>query len=653
MSEQQKIEASKVGEYLAEAEAAKQKRKEAKKASEAKIQPTKKEEAFSTFKLFIRENPKLYSLTVIVPHLSPQLPTFARPNLLPVKKTLGTQLIPRISLLTVEREESCRVQILEPLPIRIPPLLPPKLTLERPIDISVRPLIHSQPIKSLNIIQPKLKPLRPHIPTLTPLLTPLVKPISSCMPRLSAISSSSQREEKVSSTVERKEGEKQEAVVETKITAGVGERSPEISGDEIFIPPILEELSTATSLMDRPVCIILSKKADDSFVYSVAVICREIYRIVKGGKPTPRWISEGLKDEIERRLRAEDTIFIVDDAKSKLLPDFSKICSCKELLEKLNLEIVEDRLREFFSQGFGFVIFHVNERWASTFANLLRKKLGKRVDIIEIAPLNWELNTKMEVAKACWGFVEGEGGTFDDIFASCEKKFSEKLKEALTDVELTHWLVMDENAGDEHEAMKGVVAECLARELGATRKIDVIQMLKTKVIETEHPLDGERCDVYVAKLSKFVEIETFYGRGDPVMRLDNDTLSKYKGKRSVDIVLLTGITALLYARRLIKLANLYRREYGLEVNFYLPNIRERKLVPLKQVFHMLKSVIGTRRVEELTEDNVRRLWEEFSQALREGGKDPEKYREVFYLLLNRFETYQENLRRLLEEVKFG
>ena len=441
---------------------------------------------------------------------------------------------------------------------------------------------------------------------------------------------------------------------EAKITARVGESPPEISEDEVFIPPILEELSTATASMDRPVCIILSKKADDSFIYSVAVICREIYRIVKGGKPTPRWISEELKDEIERRLRAEDTIFIVDDAKSKLLPDFSKIRSCKELLEKLNLEILKDRLREFFSQGFGFVIFHVNERWASTFANLLRKELGALLNIIEVAPPKWELNTKIEVAKACWGFVEEEGGTFDDIFASSENKFLEKLKEVLADVKLTHWLVMDENAGDEHEAMKGVVVECLARELGATTEDDVIQMLKkAEDIKTEHPLDGERCDVYVTKLSRFVEIETFYGRGNPVIRLDKDTLKKYKGKRSVDIVLLTGIAALLYARRLIELANIYRREHGLEVNFYLPNVRERKLVPLKQVFRTLKSAIGTRRVEVLTEDDVKRLWEEFSQALREGGKDPEKYREVFYLLLNRFETYQENLRKLLEEVKFG
>jgi hypothetical protein len=530
----------------------------------------------------------------------------------------------------------------EPLKTIKPNLLKTKIQPAQPLTITKKPIPETAKVET---VKPLHTLLPTHLEKRVEIRKPKIEPqeLTKVIPDVSQITT----QELLPKPIEK------ESVSEEAKIAGVGERPPELSEDEIFIPPILEELSTATASMDRPVCIILSKKADDSFIYSVAVICREIYRIVKGGKPTPRWISEELRDEIERRLRAEDMIFIVDDSKSKLLPDFSKIRSCKELLEKLNLEIVEDRLREFFSQDFGFVIFHVNERWASTFANLLRKELGNRVNIIEVAPPKWELNTKIEVAKACWGFVGGEGGTFDDIFSSCENKFLGKLKEVLEDVELTHWLVRDENAGDEHEAMKGVVAECLARELGATRKDDVIQMLKVKVIETEHPLDGGRCDVYVAKLSRFVEIETFYGRGNPVIRLDNDTLKKYGGKRSVDIVLLTGIAALLYARRLIKLANVYRKDHDLEVNFYLPDLRDRKLIPLKQVFRTLESAIGTRRVEELTEDDVRRLWEDFSQALREGGKDPEKYREVFYLLLNRFETYQENLRRLLEEVKLG
>jgi hypothetical protein len=146
------------------------------------------------------------------------------------------------------------------------------------------------------------------------------------------------------------------------------EESPEISEEEIFVPPFLEKLSLASKPMGRPVCIVLSKRENDSFIHSVALICREIYRIVKGGKPEPRWISKGLKDEIERHLRAEDMIFVVDDSRCEFLPDFGRIRFCTELLEKVDMDVVLDRLREFFSQEFGFTIFYVNERWASQFA---------------------------------------------------------------------------------------------------------------------------------------------------------------------------------------------------------------------------------------------------------------------------------------------
>jgi hypothetical protein len=411
--------------------------------------------------------------------------------------------------------------------------------------------------------------------------------------------------------------------------------------------------------MGRPICIVLSKKVNDSFAHSVALVCREIYRIVKGGKPEPRWISEGLKDEIERHLRAEGMIFVVDDSKCEFLPDFGKIRSGMELLEKVDMDVVLDRLREFFSQEFGFIIFHVNERWVSQFAKILEEKIGAYADIIYVSPSNWQSQVKVVVARVCWGFMECEGQTFDEIFGRCEKEFFEELGKASEDVKLTHLIEEDENAGNEHESMKIMVVECLAKELGATNKDVVIRILKKKVIRTEHKLsDGGRVDVYLntPSIQKFVEIETFYGRGDPVKRLDKDTLSKYKERSvgRVDIVLLTGVQALLYARRLIELANIYRKEYGLRVNFYLSNVRERKLVPLRDVFHMVKDAIGpSKPVEELTADDVGSLWSEFSQALRECGVDPEKCKRLFNLMLDRSKPYQDNLSRMLEEVGGG
>jgi len=433
------------------------------------------------------------------------------------------------------------------------------------------------------------------------------------------------------------------------------EESPEVREEEVFVPPLFEELRR-TTLIGRPVCIVLPKRAYDSFVKSVAIICREIYRIVKGGKPEPRWISEGLKDEIERYLKAEGMVFVVDDSECKLLPNFRKILSAAEFLEKVNKSMILDRVREFFSQGFGFIIFHISERWASQFANMLEKEVPN-ANIIKVPSPSWQPKVKAVLATVCWGFIEEEGQTFDEIFGRCEEKFFRELKEASEDVMLTHWIKEDESAGYEHEGMKVIVVECLAKELGAVSKDDVVRMLKERIIETEHEISGGgRADIYLdaPSVQRFVEIETFYGREDPIKRLDKDTLSKYIGRGigRVDVVLLTGIQALLYAGRLIELANVYSKEHGLKVNFYLPNIRERRLVPLREVFRMLKDAIGPLKpVEELTEDDVKRLWSEFSQALREYRMDPHEYEGLFKVMLDKSKSYKDNLSYMLEEIK--
>jgi hypothetical protein len=433
--------------------------------------------------------------------------------------------------------------------------------------------------------------------------------------------------------------------------------------EEIFIPPFLRELSIVAknAIMDTPICIVLPKRSDDSFINSVAIITREIYRIVKGGKPGSRWISEGLKEEIERYLRAEDMIFIIDDSKSKLLPEFNKIVIAGEEKVNVNIELLIDRLREFFSQHLGFLIFHVNERWASKFAELLREKAWiyvKKENIIKVPSPNWPPQVKKELAKILWDFVEGEGDTFDEIFADSEEKFLKELREIDKDL-IFHWIKEDKSAGEEHENMKAIIVECLAKELGAKNRDEIIQMLKDNVIETECELgSGRRADICIKKfgIDRYIEIETFYGTGDPVRKLDKETLSKYIGKKDVriDIVLLTGIQMLLYAKELIRLAKLYEKEHGLRVGFYIPNIRERRLISLEQVLSELKKIFNFYKpAKGLTKEDIEQLWNKFSEALRQHGIDPEQeyFKKIFETALDYSESYEENLYYIMKEAE--
>jgi hypothetical protein len=498
-------------------------------------------------------------------------------------------------------------------------------------------------------LKTSLKPLRPavigefkpEIPT-----TPMVK-----LPRASA-----EAPHITPRVIPRHIDVEREVSEGAKVQAGASTREEPRSLEEKIPPlPLFGELGSIAKSTRKPVCIVLSKREGDSLAMSVAIACREIYRIVKGGKPTPRYISKGLKEEIESELKAEGMIFIVDDSKCEFLPELSRICSCRELIEKVDVEKVLDRLREFFSQDFGFVIFHVNERWASQFANLLRERVGAFADIIEVRAPHLSPQAKEALARACWGFVkEGEGRTFDELFGSCERKFFDELEKVRGDIKLALYVERDESAGDEHEGMKMFVVKCLAKELGARDEEEVMRMLKDGEIKTEHGLlSGGRADVYVPSKQRYVEVETFYGTGDPITKkLVKETLSKYEGiARQVDIVLLTGLQALLYARRLFELADLYRKEKGLEVNFYVPNLEERRLVPLKEMLHMLREVLGPSKRARLTEDDVEKLWVEFSKALRERGMDPEGYRKLFNIMIDRSRPYEDNLRWMLEEVE--
>ncbi|MCC6065091.1 MAG: hypothetical protein LM576_03835, partial [Thermofilum sp.] len=78
---------------------------------------------------------------------------------------------------------------------------------------------------------------------------------------------------------------------------------------------------------------------------------------------------------------------------------------------------------------------------------------------------------------------------------------------------------------------------------------------------------------------------------NPLDKLDRITLRKYIGRAErVDVVILNGLLAILYARGLKKLASIYAKYHNITVNFYVPNFKEKKLVPLERLLDLLKEL---------------------------------------------------------------
>jgi hypothetical protein len=348
--------------------------------------------------------------------------------------------------------------------------------------------------------------------------------------------------------------------------------------------------AVTTSPPNRPICLILPKRDDESYVYSVALICRELYRIVKGGKAEPRWLSEG-KEEIEESMKAGNRIFVIDDAKSELLPQFDKITNASDLATRVKESKLLDRLKELFSQDYGFIIFHIKDKWINEFAYILQQQYYIPKVIPLDPPTKMEYNEKISLAKVCWGFVDTHGPTFDEIFGNAEKNYYKLLEDKSKDIELKHYIKGDENAGFEHEVLKLIAIKALAKELGAKNKEDVIEYLKQGKIKTEYEFNNFRADIFIPEQNRYIEIETLYGTEDPISKkLDKETLSKYKNMNvnNIDIVLL-GLHLLLYAKYLYELKKIYKEEHNIKVNFYTIDVKNERLVPIKEIKEILSS----------------------------------------------------------------
>jgi flavodoxin len=529
-----------------------------------------------------------------------QKPPLAKPQLTPRKlREMLRSLEPsRLGLIQIEGRAGA---VLKPKPLRVQ--TPGTLKPGEP-HASVREQLRERPVLS-----PKpLKCIIPEVIASRPVVRPPSLALKPLQPRTLRPGPPEVEEGEASASFERGAGsERATEEVATKAEERVGEallkteeELVEIKG--LTLPQFVCALSEVAESSGRPVVVIVPRVEGDSFVSAVAITCREIYRVVKGGKPEPRWISvSSMKEEIEQYLSAGDRIFVIDDPEGRMF-NASRVQTAESREARINLKMLVDRLRELFSQDLGFVIFHVSEQIADGVYETLRGlHLGARIIKVE-PPLGWSLEDRKRFIEACWGFVDVRGQSFDGMFREAEEKFYDLLEKAGKNITVAHWVKQDESAGEEHECMKVFTAECLARELGCKSIDEIVEALKSGFVITEHGFSGGRADIYVPSQQRFVEVETFYGTGDPIIKkLDKATLSRYidQAKRGavkrVDVVLLNGLLAILYARRLTELARFYREHYGIAVDFYVPSFREKRLVPLREVLSLLRGLPGASR----------------------------------------------------------
>lgn len=202
----------------------------------------------------------------------------------------------------------------------------------------------------------------------------------------------------------REELETRELLIAGGYESAGGEVETEEKSD--FLDLLFSEGSSGKLESGEPIVICLEEPEENSFIGALRTICLRIYREKKGGKPKPIIFSdaEELKKEI-RWMEAEDKIFSAQLSKEEW-----------DKLQGEDEKRIFNRIKQLFSQYFGFIIFNT--------AKFLHSPEQHQVNITMLKPKELDIELTRRISEITWGFVETEdGGSFDYIFDSARKKF--------------------------------------------------------------------------------------------------------------------------------------------------------------------------------------------------------------------------------------
>ncbi len=344
----------------------------------------------------------------------------------------------------------------------------------------------------------------------------------------------------------------------------------------------------------EPLIVLFKDYKDDSYIQTFETLLLRICREKYGGIPEVKKLSlkeDWNKYEIERYLD-EGNIFLIE----------------LESEEEINKDNLADRLWAIFSKEKGIVIFYTKsknifEKYKTILNEINWTKLNLKAKIIEIIPKRLSFKEKINVAKALFGFMDIEKDVppiapMDAVLNFAKEKYKEKLEKINNKYHINLGIINEgENESKEHMNLKSFVTHCLIKKLEKDEKIPKDDKekdwdyIKENIIITEYPKEGKNnnilVDVYFVDKNENYEIETLFEEGFGKI---HKTLEKYNPNEKINIVV-ENITALLHAKEFLNLINLIEKKQrykNLEINFYTLDIKNNKLINLKDYYKKLK-----------------------------------------------------------------
>jgi len=375
---------------------------------------------------------------------------------------------------------------------------------------------------------------------------------------------------------------------------------------------------------DRPLLIFAERVKGFGYIEFLKRALREVYRVRVGGLPEPKHVSNvaDLQPLIPSEVGAGGRLFVIDlvsgDLGKALKEGDVKGSSQATLRER-----IRDRLRELFSQGYGFIVIYgdyVDNHVSGAQAEALREGVLKNYLLTtwkQISPETSKKSLYVMLANLMWGRVSEPEmdykGNFDRFVVELEDEYWRALEGALKDFNI-QVLVRPSAEGDEagresmsHYLTKAFMVNYLVSRLteefkGKGAKEDEARRNALGCVRTEHQPGGAnvRYDVYVkdkdassdcgSMSNLVVEVETLYGTGTALHKVLDTIDSRVKAGASRLWVVVPNPQAVIYLPQLLRLERYVRkleRFKGKEIEFYTLDVKGGAPVRLVEVARKL------------------------------------------------------------------
>jgi len=350
---------------------------------------------------------------------------------------------------------------------------------------------------------------------------------------------------------------------------------------EEFEDPIKDTFGSVgfKMLSERPIIILAEKPEDKNLEYIEFLkrILREVYRTRAKGLPAPTHISTDF-EEIKLDIKAGKSVYVIDLDSAKM--------------EKQSERYLIDRIKELYSQNFGFIVLYGSKSSIKAIKSLWMpdirgfSRLPKYVEVrIE------DREAIFTLANLFWGIIEkatmDEPINLDEYVVKLEDDFYAKIEETAND--LRSVLIVEPSKEDE-EGLEGESIVHYGIKAFVVNYLTKFENVPLENIQTEFEFGDAIIDVFVKHPEHgdiAIEVETLYGTTIPLLKLKKRIESRLRKGLKTWIVI-PNPQFMIYLKEISALRAFYKKRCHDLVEFWTLDIRSNKLISFRELITKIK-----------------------------------------------------------------